>query len=493
MQEAPTTEALTPRDDEDEDEENENDNDNEDEEIDDDEEQAEPDNAPTPSRSERVSRSTTPRKRARASARRRGRGSRLQSLKVEASDGNNEDSDAPTPRRRGGLRGSGRGRWAGHKKGAPVRNVQMPTDEEGNILEVVDDEVELPEDEEGERKIDKNGVLQDGRAYRVRTFTIIGRGKRLYMLSTEPARCIGFRDSYLFFQKHKHLYKIILDEDEKRDLIDRDLLPHSYKGRTIGVVTARSVFREFGAKIVIGGRQIKDDYKVAELRQQAGYEEGVLAVPEDKVPMPGESYNRNQYVAWHGASSVYHTNVPTVPLKDGKVVEGKKRRAAVTGENWMLEHARDASRFNSVLASARSGNSHGVYDIHTNTTQWPGNLQPTHARWQQIHGERSLDEADTIVRTRLSWVPPVYSRNYRIHDLCVESAPDSSLSEPGLGALTSNLTSVPAHVLDALPLECQQAYRQAIEREFQWRSKWLNERANGHRADLLCSVEWYPK
>jgi len=33
----------------------------------------------------------------------------------------------------------------------------------------------------------------------------------LYMLSTEPARCIGFRDSYLFFQKHKLLYKIIID------------------------------------------------------------------------------------------------------------------------------------------------------------------------------------------------------------------------------------------------------------------------------------------
>ncbi len=39
---------------------------------------------------------------------------------------------------------------------------------------------------------------------------------------------MGFRDSYLFFTKHKKLYKIIIDDDEKRDLIDRDLIRHSW-------------------------------------------------------------------------------------------------------------------------------------------------------------------------------------------------------------------------------------------------------------------------
>ena len=101
---------------------------------------------------------------------------------------------------------------------------------------------DLPEDIEGEEKVDKNGHLKGGRDYRVRVFTVMNRGKRLYMLSTEPARCCGFRDSYLFFTKHLQLHKVIVDEDEKRDLIDRDIIPHSYKGRSIGVVTARSVF-----------------------------------------------------------------------------------------------------------------------------------------------------------------------------------------------------------------------------------------------------------
>jgi chromatin structure-remodeling complex protein RSC7 len=206
---------------------------------------------------------------------------------------------------------------------------------------VRDDEIELPEDPEGETKVDKMGRLQGGREYRVRTFTIQDRGERLYMLSTEPARCIGFRDSYLFFQKHKQLFKIILPEEAKHDLIDRNLIPHSYKGRAIGVVTARSVFREFGAKIVIGGRKIIDDYQVAACRAN-GDIEGELAVPDDVLPPPGQEYDRNRYVAWHGASAVYHAGMPTIPLPNGKSVESKKRRVQVTGSNWMLEHARES-------------------------------------------------------------------------------------------------------------------------------------------------------
>lgn len=209
------------------------------------------------------------------------------------------------------------------------------------MMDVVDDEVVLPEDPEGETKVDKNGNLLGGREYRVRTFTILGRGERQYMLSTEPARCIGFRDSYLFFQKHRLLYKIIIDDEAKRDLIEREIIPHSYKGRAIGVVTARSVFREFGAKIVIGGRKIIDDYNVKAARER-GDVEGELAVPEDKLPPPGEPYNKNQYVAWHGASAVYHTGAPSVPLPNGKLVDPKKRKVTVTGDNWMIEHAREA-------------------------------------------------------------------------------------------------------------------------------------------------------
>jgi len=255
-------------------------------------------------------------------------------------EGERDGSDMSTPlkRRRGGGFGRGGGRWA--RRGGPSHVTQQPVDKEGNMMDVINDEVELPEDPEGETKVDKMGHLQDGREYRCRTFTVLGRGERLYMLSTEPARCVGFRDSYLFFAKHKRLYKIIIDEEEKRDMIEREIIPHSYKGRAIGIVTARSVFREFGAQIIVGGKRIIDDYEVQKARID-GVVEGELADPNDNIKV-GEAYNKNQYVAWHGASSVYHSGAPTVPLQSGKIIDGKKRRVIVNDVNWMLEHAREA-------------------------------------------------------------------------------------------------------------------------------------------------------
>ena len=315
--------------------------------VDEEDETNDVDDVPTPSRdSEQPSRSATPRRSGRQTAvaprggrRRLGRPPKRPVLASE-DENNDAASEVSTPKRRGGFRGHRGARWARYRGGS-ARSAHLPLDVDGNPLTILNDEVELPDDPEGEEMVDKNGELLGGREYRVRTFTILGRENRLYMLSTEPARCIGFRDSYLFFQKHKNLYKIIIDDDEKRDLIERDLIPHSYKGRAIGVVTARSVFREFGAKIVIGGKKVVDDYEAQKARDR-GDVKGELAVPEDLLPLPGEPYNRNQYVAWHGASAVYHTNTPSVPLPNAKAQEAKRRKIIVTSDNWMLEHAREA-------------------------------------------------------------------------------------------------------------------------------------------------------
>ena len=254
--------------------------------------------------------------------------------------GNDAASETGTPVKRKRGRPSGPGGFRGRPRGGPSHVTRVPIDKEGNMMDVVDDEVALPEDPDGELKVDRVGNLQGGRDYRVRVFTIEGRGGRLYMLSTEPARCTGFRDSYLFFTKHPKLYKIIIDDDEKRNLIERDVIPHSYKGRAIGVVTARSVFREFGARIIVGGRKVIDDYYMQVAREN-GDVEGEIADPNDRLPPPGEPYNKNQYVAWHGASAVYHTGGPSVPMPNGKAMPGK-RKIPITSTNWQFEHAREA-------------------------------------------------------------------------------------------------------------------------------------------------------
>ncbi|KKK11970.1 nuclear localization protein [Aspergillus rambellii] len=471
-----------------------------------------------------------------------------------------DDGSAPPPihvstpvRRKRGRPAASGGRWARNR--GPSHVTQVPIDKEGNMLDVIDDEVALPDDLEGETKVDKNGVLKGDREYRVRTFTILNRGQRHYMLSTEPARCIGFRDSYLFFQKHKLLYKIIIDDDAKRDLIEREIIPHSYKGRAIGVVTARSVFREFGAKIIVGGRKIVDDYDIKAARER-GDVEGELAVPEDRLPLPGEPYNKNQYVAWHGASSVYHTTTPSVPLPTGKAVDSKKRKVTVTGDNWMLEHAREATNFNSAILHARRQTLDGIYDIHTNIMQYPKIMQPTHARWERLpppdprtaaklaqemstltltngtsngnseaEGETPVEHVDVdkpeeeeeeeeedeeeeeISNASIfSSIPAAFSRRFAIHDLHFESPPYSNMGVPGpdgdvydLG--TNGFTSasnpkypefVSPEVLEELPAECKEALIDAASQEWEWKSRWRSEVADGARTAPLKSYAWFP-
>ncbi|CAF9907762.1 MAG: hypothetical protein ALECFALPRED_003868 [Alectoria fallacina] len=450
--------------------------------------------------------------------RKRGRPARRGSSRRGAADeleSRDTGSEAGTPRKRGGWRGRGfgGGRW-GKPRGGPSHVTQVPLDKEGNMAPVKDDEVQLPPDPEGEEKVDVNGHLKGGREYRVRTFSIEGKGERLYMLSTEPARCIGFRDSYLFFQKHKQLYKIILAEEAKKDLIERGLIPHSYKGRAIGVVTARSVFREFGAKIIIGGKKIKDDYQAAAARSN-GDVEGDLANPEDDLPGGGEEYDKNKFVAWHGASAVYHTGAPSVPIVNGKAVEGKKRKIIVTGANWMFEHAREASRFNSSLAIQRRQNLNGVYDVHTNVMQYPKIMQPTHARWEQVlptsptsrtsqiaadqmsgvyfdglNGTRGhCDGRGPVANTIFPEIPSVFTRNFMISDTYYEAPPASVLGYPGpdeelLDVGPGELTRVPEHLLDELPEGCRQAFVEARAVERAWKKRWGTDNDDGARARL---------
>ncbi|KAI9796243.1 MAG: hypothetical protein M1833_006412 [Piccolia ochrophora] len=433
-------------------------------------------------------------------------------------------SETGTPqKRRRGRPPTGGGRWA-KLKGGPSHVTQVPIDKEGNMMDVIDDEVAMPEDPEGETKVDKMGHLQDGREYRCRTFTILGRGDRLYMLSTEPARCIGFRDSYLFFQKHKQLFKIIIDEPAKRDLIDRTLIPHSYKGRAIGVVTARSVFREFGARIIVGGKKVFDEYKVREAKER-GDRKGELADPNDKLPRPGEKYNQNQYVAWHGASSVYHSGGPSIPLPTGKVVDPKKRKVVVTDVNWMLEHAREASRFNSSLVTARRQNWDGIYDPHTNTMHYPKITQPTHARWEQLETPASAahqgpapkhglsSRSDTITNgadhpmedpltsqsapqesrarngSAFPALNPVISKNYMVVDTEFISPPISSCGAPNVdsrsfGPMGRGLDDLDEEILAELPSDSRKALKEAQAAERQWKTKWRSEAADGLRASL---------
>lgn len=280
-------------------------------------------------------------------------------------------------------------------------------DENGNQLVLVHDEYVLPEDEEGETKITKDGVLLGGRQFKVRSFTVRGRGNTHYMLSTEPARCVGFRDSYLLFQKHPYLYKLIISDEEKFDLINRELIPPTYRARTIGLVTARSIFREFGAKIVIGGRNIVDDYQVKKIREEGKVVEGELAEPQEFFNL-NAAYTgsiatpplKNETLG--GSSSNFQftgTMVPTTnDMVDLKNLRNSK--SAVNLENWMFKHAVSAREFEIKLLQDRLAIERGLRDGYTGLQFVPSSTQPTKTVVRKIGNDSKKLIVDTVVDTK---------------------------------------------------------------------------------------------
>lgn len=131
-------------------------------------------------------------------------------------------------------------------------------------------------DEFGEKKVMANGTLLGNRVYRCRTFLVPNRGDKLFMLATECARVLGYRDSYLLFNKNRSLFKIIANQSEKDDLVQQEILPFSYRSRQIAIVTARSMFRQFGSRVIENGRRVRDDYWETKARKQ-GFTEADLA------------------------------------------------------------------------------------------------------------------------------------------------------------------------------------------------------------------------
>lgn len=93
------------------------------------------------------------------------------------------------------------------------------------------------------------------------------------MLATECARVLGYRDSYLLFNKNRSLYKIIATQPEKDDLIHQEILPYSYRSRQIAIVTAKSMFRQFGSRVIVNGRRVRDDYWEGKAKKQGFTEE----------------------------------------------------------------------------------------------------------------------------------------------------------------------------------------------------------------------------
>lgn len=251
----------------------------------------------------------------------------------------------------------------GRKKNRLTATEDGYFDEDGNALNVLDDEVVLDdEDPKAQEKIDSNGNLLGGRKFRVKTFTVLGNGDKKFMVSTEPARLVGFRDSYLLFKTHKNLFKKVCTQEEKLDLIDRHIIPNSYKGRSVNLVAARSIFREFGAVIIQNGKKVIDDFW-----EQKAIDNGDVA---GEYADPAELYG-NQYKP-AVASVDPGSNSGATPISGAPLVSYQ------TDPTWMYQIALQTREYNSNLLKQRSeAFIRGVKDVYTGLTFYPSGTQPT--------------------------------------------------------------------------------------------------------------------
>ncbi|GMM37103.1 Npl6 protein [Saccharomycopsis crataegensis] len=302
------------------------------------------------------------------------------------------------------------GRKPGFKVARKVHSpFPIPLDDDGNPISLnnENDEYNIKDDAKGDQKIDKYGYLQGGRDFRVRTFTVTGNGDKLYMLSTEPARCIGYRDAYYLFLKHNTLFKYVLNEEQKQDLVDRDIMPNSYKSRTIGLVTARSIFKEFGARIIIGGKKVIDDYYEDQAKKE-GAVEGEIAEPDDPVPLNKQDYNKKRYIAWHGGSQIYQQQNQTAIIKDESTstreniksnsvekyigfemdrtfsIKSLMSENHIDQDNWLLEHSLSSKKFNADLSRSRLelvNRKRGKKDLYTGVYFYPLLTQSSTSSW----------------------------------------------------------------------------------------------------------------
>ncbi|CAO3620798.1 unnamed protein product [Cunninghamella echinulata] len=118
------------------------------------------------------------------------------------------------------------------------------------------------------------------------------------MLAMDPAKNLGYRDSHIFFTKNPSLERVRLTEEEKDILVERGMVLAWFRHRDVAVVTARSVFKQFGAKIIKKGKRCRDDYFEAKARAE-GFTGETNGTIEKKSELMALGH-------WHELDNSYH-------------------------------------------------------------------------------------------------------------------------------------------------------------------------------------------
>ena len=218
--------------------------------------------------------------------------------------------------------------------------------------------MEIDEDIRGNQKIDEHGNLLGGRMYKMPTFTSSLRHDRekVYMLSIDAARGAGFKDSLYMFRRNLLLVKLTLEQEEKEKLIAEGKLAANSRSRSVTIVAARNVFKLFGAKVLINGRHVVDDYyedKARKWSQERRIEPGAICHVEDEAAddeiggftTPGPNFGTKFLSRAVGGWS---TDIGAALFSPATTYAMKRTLLSqnIHSENWMEVYAREVQGTN---------------------------------------------------------------------------------------------------------------------------------------------------
>ena len=208
-------------------------------------------------------------------------------------------------------------------------------------------------DSSGEAKISPVGELLGGRVFRIRTFVIPRRSEKHLMLATECARVLGYRHPSLFFSKNRPLLGILATQQDKDDLIDQDILPYSHRTRHIVLVTAKSIFCQFGAGVIEGGRRVRDDYLEAKAVKSGFTEEdmpgqipmksakaagvaGQAELSQDGAAQQSANFPKHSFTVTGGAATAPKASIPNLGNLTTRIAEGESLVRSASSVVWPL-------------------------------------------------------------------------------------------------------------------------------------------------------------
>lgn len=217
-----------------------------------------------------------------------------------------------------------------------------------------------------------------------------GHGDQVLVLAMEPSKLLGYRDSHILFQKHPQLQRVRITEEERQHLIDQGILITRFKNPEVAVVTARSLYKCFGHKVIKNGQPIKDDYFEKETSRHNHATTTMTTTTVNKSTKADESahvddelvedHSRKSLIGKTSRSEGYSSNVP------------------LSNQTWMHHAALAARGFNAQLHERRAGKP-TFYDIHSNINQVPASYQPSSCRFEfdkSIRGQQQQQQTTRV-------------------------------------------------------------------------------------------------